>query len=64
MTAAFQDIQVRQNILNHRLDMIHELYSILSNELNYKHSTRLEIIIIVLITMEVLFAFLHFFFSR
>jgi uncharacterized Rmd1/YagE family protein len=54
MTAAFQDIQVRHNILNHRLDTIHELYSILSNELNYKHSTRLEIIIIVLIAIEVL----------
>lgn len=54
MTAAFQDIQVRHNILNHRLDTIHELYSILSNELNYKHSTRLEIIIIILIAIEVL----------
>jgi uncharacterized Rmd1/YagE family protein len=53
MTAAFQDIQIRQNILNHRLDIIHELYNILSNELNYKHSTRLEIIIIILIALEV-----------
>jgi uncharacterized Rmd1/YagE family protein len=56
MTAEFQDIQTRQNILNHRLDVIHELYHILSNELNYKHSTRLEIIIIVLIAIEVIFA--------
>jgi uncharacterized Rmd1/YagE family protein len=54
MTAAFQDIQVRQNIMNHRLDMVHELYSILSNELNYIHSTRLEMIIIVLIAIEVI----------
>jgi len=54
MTAAFQDIQLRHNILNHRLDMIQELYNILSNELNYKHSTRLEIIIIILIAIEVL----------
>lgn len=54
MTAEFEDIQVRQNILNHRLDMIHELYSMLSNELNYKHSTRLEWIIIILIAIEVL----------
>jgi uncharacterized Rmd1/YagE family protein len=56
MTAEFQDIQIRQNIMNHRLDMINDLYSILSNELNARHSTRLEIIIIVLITMEVLIA--------
>lgn len=56
MTAAFQDIQLRQNILNHRLNMIHELYEILSNELNYKHSTRLEWIIITLIGIEVVLA--------
>lgn len=54
MTADFQDIQIRQNLMNHRLDMIHELYSILSNELNYKHSTRLEIIIVILIGIEVI----------
>jgi uncharacterized Rmd1/YagE family protein len=59
MTANFQDIQVRQNILNHRLDMIHELYTLLSNELNYKHSTRLELIIVFLITIEVLTGFVH-----
>ncbi|MBP9722548.1 MAG: RMD1 family protein [Gammaproteobacteria bacterium] len=56
MTAEFQDIQLRQSILNHRLDMIHELYHMLSNELNYKHSTRLELIIIVLIAIEVAFS--------
>ncbi|MDX1924845.1 MAG: RMD1 family protein [Rickettsiaceae bacterium] len=54
MTAEFQDIQVRHNILNHRLDTIHELYSMLSNELNYIHSSRMEIIIIILIACEVL----------
>lgn len=54
MTVEFQDIQLRHSILNHRLDIIHELYSVLSNELNYKNSTRLEMIIILLITLEVL----------
>lgn len=54
MTAEFQDIRLRQTILNHRLDMIHELYGILSNELNYIHSTRMEQIIIALITIEVI----------
>ena len=54
MTAKFQDIQLRQNVLNHRLDVVHELYSLLSNELNYKHSTRLEWVIILLIAIEVL----------
>ncbi|KJV55857.1 hypothetical protein OCHUTO_0693 [Orientia chuto str. Dubai] len=59
MTVEFQDIQLRQNIMNHRLDMIHELYTILSNELNYLHSTRLEMIIVVLIAIEVALALLH-----
>lgn len=53
-TAQFQDIQIRHNILNRRLDTIHELYAMLSNELNYIHSARMEIIIIILITCEVL----------
>jgi uncharacterized Rmd1/YagE family protein len=59
MTAEFQDIQIRHNILNHRLNMIHELYNILSNDLNYKHSTRLEWIIIILITIEVVLSLAH-----
>ncbi len=59
MTVEFQDIQIRQNILNHRLNMIHELYNILSNDLNYKHSTRLEWIIIILITIEVVLSLVH-----
>lgn len=59
MTAEFQDILVRQNIMNHRLNMIHELYTILSNDLNYKHSTKLEWIIIILIALEVVMAFSH-----
>ncbi len=56
MTVEFQDIQLRQNIMNNRLDLINDLYGVLSNELNYRHSTRLEIIIIVLIAIEVVVA--------
>lgn len=59
MTAEFQDIQVRQNIMNHRLNMIHELLNILSNDLNYKHSTKLEWIVIILIGMEVILSLFH-----
>ncbi|XVN43086.1 MAG: RMD1 family protein [Candidatus Rickettsia vulgarisii] len=59
MTVEFQDIQIRQNILNHRLNMIHELYNILSNDLNYKHSTKLEWIIIILIALEVVLSLAH-----
>ncbi|MDX1916862.1 MAG: RMD1 family protein [Rickettsiaceae bacterium] len=53
-TAQFQDIEIRHTILNRRLSTIHELYSMLSNELNYIHSARMEIIIIILIACEVL----------
>jgi uncharacterized Rmd1/YagE family protein len=53
MTVEFQDIQLRQNIMYNRLDMINDLYSILSEELNHRHSSRLEIIIIALIAIEV-----------
>jgi len=59
MTVEFQDIHLRQTILNHRLGLIQELYNILSNELNYKHSTRLEVIIIILIAIEVFIAVIH-----
>ena len=56
MTAEFHDIKQRQNIMNHRLDMIHDLYTILSDELNARHSSRLEIIVIILIAIEVVIA--------
>lgn len=56
MTVEFQDIQLRQDIMNNRLDMINDLYSILSEELNHRHSSRLEIIIIALIAIEVCLA--------
>ncbi len=56
MTVEFQDIQLRQTIMNHRLDLINDLYGVLSNELAHRHSTRLEIIIIVLIAIEVVVA--------
>lgn len=52
-TAEFYDIQKRHNIMNHRLDMIQEMYTMLSQEYNHKHSTHLEIIVILLISIEV-----------
>jgi uncharacterized Rmd1/YagE family protein len=55
MAANYLDIQARLEILNRRLDVIHELYDILSNELKHIHSSRLELVIIILIMIEVLF---------
>lgn len=57
--AEFQDISVRHGILNNRLDIIHELYSVLSNELQNRHSSSLEIVIIILITIEVILGLFH-----
>lgn len=58
MTVEFQDIQMRQEIMNKRLDMINDLYSVLSEELNHRHSSRLEVIIIALIAIEIVLALL------
>lgn len=53
MASEYMDIVTRLDILNRRLDVIHELYDILSGELNHRHSSRLEITIILLILIEV-----------
>ncbi|MBA4249659.1 MAG: ribonuclease D [Candidatus Puniceispirillum sp.] len=50
----YMDIAQRLDILNRRLEVIHELYEILSNELKHAHSSRLEWIIILLIVSEVI----------
>ncbi|MBA8667183.1 RMD1 family protein [Holosporaceae bacterium 'Namur'] len=56
MAVEFMDIHTRIEILNKRLNVVHELYEILSNELKYIHTSRLELIIIYLILIEVLIA--------
>jgi uncharacterized Rmd1/YagE family protein len=53
MTANYLDLESRVEVLNHRLDVIHELFEMLGNELNHQHSSRLEWTIIILIVMEV-----------
>lgn len=59
MSVKFMDIKQRITILNHRLNVIHELYGMLSTELKHLHSSRLELIIIYLIMIEVLFILLR-----
>jgi uncharacterized Rmd1/YagE family protein len=53
MASEYMDIATRLDILNRRLGVIHELYDILSSELNHRHSSRLELTIILLILIEV-----------
>ncbi len=54
MTAKDQDIKQRVDILNKRLNLIHELFEILSDVFNNRHSSLLEIIIIILIGIEII----------
>lgn len=58
MSAEYLDIATRTEILNRRLGAISELYNILSDELKHIHSSRLEMIIIFLIVIEVIVAIL------
>lgn len=54
MAAKDQDIKQRVDILNKRLNLIHELFQMLSDVFNNRHSSILEIIIIVLIALEII----------
>lgn len=47
------DVPLRVDVLNRRLDMIQELFSMLGAELNHQHSSLLEWIIIILISVEI-----------
>ena len=50
----YLDVNKRGDLLNRRLTLLHELFEILSNEINHQHSARLEWTIIILIIIEVL----------
>jgi uncharacterized Rmd1/YagE family protein len=54
MIANHLDLETRLQVLNQRLDTVHDLFEMLGNELNHQHSSRLEWIIIWLIVIEVL----------
>lgn len=51
--ADFLDIAIRTEIVNRRSNVVHELFYLLSVELQYLQSNRLEWIVIALIAMEV-----------
>ncbi|HCU06454.1 MAG TPA: hypothetical protein DIC42_02570, partial [Holosporales bacterium] len=53
MSATYMDLHNRLEVLNKRLDTVHELHNFLSSELNHSHSSFLEWIIIILILVEV-----------
>jgi len=55
----YLDVNKRGELLNRRLNLLHELYEILGNELNHQQSSRLEMTIIILIVIEVVLALLR-----
>ncbi len=59
LIANYLDLETRVEILNQRLDVIHDLFEVLGNELNHQHSSRLEWIIILLIAIEVVSSFVR-----
>lgn len=59
LIATHLDLETRVNILNRRLDVIHDLFEVLGNELNHQHASRLEWIIIILILIEVALSLLR-----
>jgi len=59
LIANYLDLETRVEVLNQRLDIIHDLFEVLGNELNHQHSSRLEWIIILLIAIEVVAMFIR-----
>ena len=52
-TAKYLDIRPRVELLSNKLNVIHELFEMLADELKHKHSSFLEWIIIILIAFEI-----------
>ncbi len=62
MAVYFMELEQRISVLDTRLNVIQELYGILSTELQHSHSSRLEMIIIFLIMVEVVLVLMRDFF--
>lgn len=50
----YLDIKARVEVLNKKVEVIHELFNMLSNEQNHRYSSLLEWIIIILIGVEII----------
>lgn len=59
-TKQFLDIPNRVMALNQKLDVLQELLDILNSQVQHRHSSLLEIIIIVLIAVEIIISLLQF----
>lgn len=61
MASKYMDITARLDVLNRRLDIIHELYGVLSEEFKHQKSMKLELYIVILIVVEVVLSSFHLF---
>lgn len=52
----YLELPQRVEMLNKRVDVVRELLNLLSSELQFRHSSRLEVIIIILIMLELILA--------
>jgi uncharacterized Rmd1/YagE family protein len=57
--AKYLELVPRTELLNRKLEAMHELLEILAGEQNHKHSSFLEWIIIILIAVEIVLFFMH-----
>lgn len=64
LTAKFLDVDGRVTALNQQLNVLHELFDMLTGELQHKHSSLLEIIIIGLIFIEIILTTFQMIFLR
>ena len=61
--ASYLDITPRVEVLNKKLQIIHDMFDMLADEQKHQHSSLLEWIIIWLIAIEIAIFFLHDFFK-
>lgn len=59
ITEQFLDITGRVNALNQRLDVLHQFFDMLTGQLQFQHSSMLEIIIILLIFIEIIISLIQ-----
>ena len=62
MLERYLHIPRRINAINHRLDTLNEIFDMCNVYLQNRHSHNLEIVIIVLITIEIVIGVLQFYF--
>lgn len=64
LTTRFLDFPQRVSALNQQLDVLHELFNMLTGQLQHQHASFLEIIIIVLIGFEIILSTIQMIFMQ